>query len=245
MKIKHVTLTGADDTVKPGQLFELSSKYPFVEWGILLSRNRQGLPRFPSKNWLMELLTEKTPGPLNFAGHLCGGFVRELLLGESAFINEIGPVWGLFDRIQINTHGQTHAFNLEALNDILSRYPEKEFIFQYDNRNVELFLQVTEKNKNVSALFDRSHGAGVLPDEWPAPLPGVKCGYAGGLSPVNIAAQLDRLALELPPDMEIWVDMETRLRSSDDRYFELQKATSVLETCAPRILGPEYLQTIK
>ena len=34
-----VTITGADDSIQPSQLLDLQKEFPFVEWGILLSRN--------------------------------------------------------------------------------------------------------------------------------------------------------------------------------------------------------------
>ncbi len=50
--IKQVTVTGADDSINYYRLFELSEKYPFVEWGLLLSKNSEGYPRFPTWNWI-------------------------------------------------------------------------------------------------------------------------------------------------------------------------------------------------
>lgn len=79
---------------------------------------------------------------------------------------------------------------------------------------------------NVAALFDLSHGAGLLPAEWPSGFPGRYCGYAGGLSPVNVAAQLDRVA-EVAGG-PFWVDAETHLRSGDDQVFDLARVESFL-----------------
>jgi hypothetical protein len=38
MRLKTVTITGADDAVDPEELLQIQQRYPFVEWGILLSR---------------------------------------------------------------------------------------------------------------------------------------------------------------------------------------------------------------
>ena len=38
MKLTRVTITGADDSVEPRALAELSEAFPFVEWGLLMSK---------------------------------------------------------------------------------------------------------------------------------------------------------------------------------------------------------------
>ena len=84
--INRVTLTGADNSIEPQQLFELSEKYPFVEWGILLSRNSMGSKRFPSLKWMNRLESldkDYFNQEILYSGHLCGSFVKELLMGET------------------------------------------------------------------------------------------------------------------------------------------------------------------
>ncbi len=230
MKISKVTMTGADDSIDPEKLLELSKTYPFVEWGILLSRSSFGSNRFPSLRWMNELTyyATKFPHIINFSGHLCGAYVREILLGKFFVENEVGAVPVLFRRYQINTHGQPHEVFFAGLWKILQENPSKEFIFQYDNINTEAFDSCSEKYKNVSALFDLSHGAGILAEDWPKPLTEVKCGYAGGLSPENIIDQLKRIEDKVG-DKEIWIDMETHIRSDHDRLFDLKKVETVLQ----------------
>ena len=46
-------MTGADDSVDPKELFRISEKYPFVEWGILFSKSATGRYRYPSKEWIV------------------------------------------------------------------------------------------------------------------------------------------------------------------------------------------------
>jgi hypothetical protein len=71
----------------------------------------------------------------------------------------------------------------------------------------------------------------VLAKEWPKPLEDVLCGYAGGLGPDNIEAQLELISKAVG-NREIWVDMETHVRSNDDQRFDLDKVEKVLEICA-------------
>jgi hypothetical protein len=46
--LKQVTITGADDSINYHKLFDISHQFPFVEWEILLSKNSEGYPRFPT-----------------------------------------------------------------------------------------------------------------------------------------------------------------------------------------------------
>jgi hypothetical protein len=225
--IKTVTITGADDSINPVQLLELSKKYSFVEWAILFSRNQQGANRFPTMQWVRELNTvyDNNPGALKLSCHLCGGYVRELLMGNISFVEEL-PL-NMFSRVQINTHGLEHAYSA-ALPEALNLWPDKEFIFQYDNENANPLNLSHKQGCNVSALFDLSHGAGILPESWPSPLPGIKSGYAGGIGPDNIDRQM-HLIEDLTGLNETWIDMETRVRSSGDKQFDLTLVEECLE----------------
>ncbi len=229
MKISKVTMTGADDSIDSVKLLALSAIYPFVEWGILLSRNSQGKNRFPSLKWMDNLADQicDTDYPLKFSGHLCGDYVREILMGKTHFLEEIGMIGMFFKRYQINTHGEGHSVFFARLWRILETSPELEFIFQYDKVNTEIIEVCAKRYKNVSALFDLSHGAGVLPKAWPEPLLTIKCGYAGGLSPENIIDQLKKIEDKVG-DKEIWIDMETHIRSDNDKLFDLKKVEAVL-----------------
>jgi hypothetical protein len=234
MKISKVTITGADDSVRPEQLFELAEKYPFVEWGILLSRNQQGGPRFPSKKWLQEL--EQTDATwyeqeVAFSAHLCGAYVREFLVGDIDFAKGMGKLWDVFQRVQLNTHGIEHKFSPSELVRLVKEYWEKDFIFQFDNANVEILKELINAQLKVSTLFDLSHGAGTLPSEWPKPIVNVKCGYAGGLSPDNLKDQLWKI-MQVVGDAEVWVDMETHVRSDNNKQFDLEKVDRALEISA-------------
>ncbi len=232
MRINKVTITGADDSVTPQELIEISKRFPFVEWGILVSRNSQGNNRFPSLDWMnnfAELVRSEYP-ETQLSCHLCGTYVKEVLMGSQRFSDELGKIWQLFNRVQINTHGQRHQFEVSAVSDL--KKWSKEIIFQFDgnNQNKHILDFAVINGVNCSTLYDMSHGAGVLPKEWLMPLPNVRCGYAGGLSPDNIKEQLALIESKVG-DYELWIDMETQVRSNNDQLFDLTKVVSVLESC--------------
>lgn len=229
--ITKVTITGADDSVYPTDLLNLSIQYPFVEWGILVSQTQQGDFRFPSIKWMEELsnlkMISQQGEKLKLSCHFCGRYVREIMKGVSNFGNHIGFIWNKFDRVQLNFHGDKH-FVFNEMFTLLRKFPEKEFIFQYDGVNNDILLRALAHEINCSALFDLSHGAGLLPSEWPNLLQEVKCGYAGGLSPENLVEQI-KLIEEKAGEKEIWIDMETHVRSNMDMQFDLDKVRRCLE----------------
>lgn len=228
--IEIVTITGADNSIRPGALKKISAAFPFAEWGILVSRNSIGGNRFPDLEWLQELAIIKKDMPeLRLSCHLCGSYVREILIGDASFINEIGAeVFAMFDRVQINTHGRPHDYHYDSMVDFMNSHSRKQFIFQFDNVNAEILSAALAGGVNASTLFDLSHGAGVLPEAWPDPIPRVPCGYAGGLSPENLSKQIELIEGKVG-DRRIWIDVETKVRSENDEQFDLQKVVTFLQ----------------
>jgi len=264
MKIHTVTMTGADDSINPLDLYRISQTYPYVEWGILVSKKSAGRPRFPSYNWLDQLVQLKkanenlfsgyTRNPPSFSCHICGEWVRQLLLGEEEVFIALKQYLDIFDRIQINTHAEPHEINKIKLINILNEFvaDDKEIIIQWDNVNGEKLLHpLLEEELDVSVLYDLSHGEGRLPSEWPAPMvfpqdedeedDYITTGYAGGLGPGNLQQSLKNIegviknAVNKEP---IWIDMETRIRSNNNQLFDLTKVIGCLEIARDYVAIP-------
>ena len=224
-------MTGADDSVEPEALISLTEKYPFVEWGILFSGSRQGSPRYPSQSWIEKLagLSQKLP----LSAHLCGKWVRDLVLDANiSWWNKYGPISSIFARVQLNFHGQFHTA-CPSFSRILKDL-EHDFILQHDGVNDATILELGA-SLSVFPLFDRSGGAGVVPAAWPKPIWKYQ-GYAGGLGPDNIEEELGRIG-DAAGDSRVWIDMETRIRSSGDAVFDLQKVETCLRKSAPFIMA--------
>lgn len=97
MKILYLTLTGADDLVNPQELGIISEQFPFVEWAILFSDDREGNPRYPTKQWREEFY--KVVPECNRSAHLCGKEVLiRLVEQDAALLNELKE----YQRIQLN-----------------------------------------------------------------------------------------------------------------------------------------------
>jgi hypothetical protein len=238
MILDRVTITGADDSIHPSALVPLSDRFPFVEWGILLSKSSEGRARFPSLKWMEELM-EWAASDLALSGHLCGAWVRDLCRAGSAFAIERPTIAAQFNRFQLNFHAENHSYPGEmivaGMRKLLppaeSLCPFQGFIFQFDDVNNGLMKVAVEAGVTAYPLFDISGGAGILPESWPKPC-AAYCGYAGGLSPDNLAEQLPKIA-EAAGDARVWIDVETHVRSNDDRQFDLDKVQRFLEIAAP------------
>lgn len=253
MKFDRVTITGADDGTEMNDLFALSQKYPFVEWGILASESQAGRPRYPGRHWMGNfqqgvLLRDYVKSSL----HLCGAYVHQLLIGNNIipYRMDVG-----FQRIQLNFHAQKYNCDpflmfreLKEISNIESSIEPhaRQFIFQIDGSLGNRFLEGVYQNNNAAVhvdavpLFDISSGCGILPTEWPKPIyrdhAGAHCyhGYAGGLGPDNLAEQIPLIA-DRAGDCRFWIDMETKVRSDDDTLFDLAKVERCLEICKPFI----------
>ena len=231
--IKRITLTGADDSTDLKFMRETSEKYPLIEWGILVSKKALevvdfvppniGTPRFPSKAWLNRAHDE-LPQTMNLSCHLCGKWVRDLCFeGDTDFVSEI-PM--MFRRIQLNFHAIVHMVDEKKFISALQQFAGVQFIFQLDDVNNHILDIAKEAGIDAAPLFDTSGGVGRLPESWPSSVG--YAGYAGGLSPENLAEQMV-LINQASENKPIWIDAETHLRSNNDQLFDEKKILAFIE----------------
>lgn len=222
--LRFVTLTGADDSVRdPNLLAEFSREFEFVEWGILIGsgtdRETTGNHRFPSLGWIDWLAEVKARNPaINLSLHVCGDPLRQVIAGRPEFLIGLGEILKAFGRTQLNFHGETQAFGTDrriadSFDELKAAGWEPEIIFQFDGRNNGLWKTAGARGHKCAGLYDRSHGAGVVPDEWPPATDELPEGYAGGLGPENVVEELKRIlrASDSDSNCTLWIDMETKL----------------------------------
>jgi hypothetical protein len=240
MNLDRVTMTGADDSVFPESLANLSGLYPFVEWGILASRSSTGSPRFPSLATIKDIQRVAKGRKMKLCLHLCGHWVRQLLLG----VNELPDgVLDEFQRVQLNFHAERTHCDPTGFAKALRSLGQRQIIFQIDgdggNEHLQSVHEIDDADDiDAVGLFDNSGGAGILPGKWPEPyftqndIDYAYQGYAGGLGPDNLSEQLP-LIDKAAKGARIWIDMETKVRSLDDRQFDMKKVKACLEICKP------------
>ncbi|RDJ35087.1 MAG: hypothetical protein DWQ19_09640 [Crenarchaeota archaeon] len=226
--LQKVTLTGADDNVDPNELLNLSLKFPFVEWGILFSPKEEGTPRYPSRKWLKSLHEvwkwSPSPSPLDFSGHICGKWVRDICEGNWSILEDHREIINMFGRFQLNFHSLAAKLHQNEFIEGLKNptFDKVQFIFQLDDINHELVAAAKEAGVDAVPMFDISGGRGRLPSLWPKGKG--YCGYAGGLSPANLEVQLNLISQVTD---EAWIDVESHIRSNDE--FDLEKVHKFLE----------------
>jgi hypothetical protein len=267
LRLRAVGFCGVDDSVHPHLLAMISAAFPLVEWGVLLRPDRQGQPRYASYAWLAHLSAVAATARMKLAAHLCGTHVNELLRGERGIVEQV-QAWG-FQRIQINATA-VNGVDTSVLSDdasirnvysVILDFPDIEFILQNNEETQPLWqglLDLCSHNlqsdtttttttsplsvpTNLSMLVDESKGTGVMASSWPAPPSDYKIGYAGGIGPATIRSVLTDLQ-RVTLGQEVWIDMESSLRSSMCRHvhndssdsqmedvFDIQKCYAVIE----------------
>lgn len=226
MILSSCTITGLDnETHDFEQVTRLSNKYPFVEWAILHSPANAGEPRFPTAEWIGNFRAALPD--LHASLHLCREGLMDFLSGNGKTDN----ILKLFDRVQLNVGFGVDraAIDPAQLWQRVSQHPQTTFILQYSERTQHLHPSVHDV-PNMQILFDASAGAGLSPGQWPKPIAGRVCGYAGGIGPENVSAVLDTLRSIVPANERTWIDMETRVRTNN--RFDYAKVESVLEQVA-------------
>lgn len=219
----HVTFTGLDEKTDLLRVKDLSDQYP-VEWGILFSPNNTGkIQRYPSLK-VIETFFSADIREGQLAAHLCGGHSNMIMEQEAA------PIWLTrflqenVGRVQINLKdGETNVtasikpLIANAYGDLIDAVAVLQCRGPFPN------------DSSVDWLFDCSGGAGVRGAQWPtnAASTAAFVGYAGGLGPDTIIADLEEIWRAHNCDIGFWIDMEGRVRT--DEWLDLDKCESVLK----------------
>jgi phosphoribosylanthranilate isomerase len=217
MRLRYLGFCGIDDSVSADKLHELSSKYPFIEWGVLFRSDKQGTPRYASIDHIQRIVATKHhdhSAVLHLAAHLCGDYCEDILLhancSKVSWLVSLG-----FKRFQLNP---------TAANSVHLNNEETSYIWEQ--------LISDKVPSNLSVLFDASCGTGVELSSARPPLPSIPCGYAGGISPANIKKILHMLQ-EVVVDTPVWIDMESSLRkrnAAGGDEFSLEACVSCIDT---------------
>lgn len=188
-----VTLTGCDRAEAIDDLHRLATDYPGrVEFGILISAENAGSPRFPAPPTVEEL---RRAG-LRLSAHLCGSLAEAVFAGRAVDFDLYG-----FTRVQVNLVGR-HAGPSEV---------EAAIAFGR-SRGIRTILQCGQgfpDDARCDWLLDNSFGAGKavvsIPDMTGTP---AFCGVSGGLTPRTVGAVLERIPASARP---FWIDAESAL----------------------------------
>ncbi len=240
-RLKRVTLTGIDEKTPVEALYEITRRAPYVEFGVLYSTKLNGQGRYPKLRWLdgLAAVSNARPG-LNLALHVCGSAVGDLLAGDG----HVSVLADSFARIQVNFISS--RFPVAEVRMLLRNRPGQTIITQHNQANENLWKELAGFD-NHAVLFDASGGRGIGPTSWPTPLcfesslpdsiSRPMCGYAGGLGPETIEAQIQKIGRASMGE-PFWIDAESKLRNADDE-FDLTLAQKFVDGAETGLLRSE------
>jgi len=144
MRLKTVTFTGVDEFTDLNRMVKLGVKYPFIEFGILLSKQRTGREnKYPSLSFLNNLYAFYSTNwqLLTLSAHLCGDFARTFSKGEFEVLDFFPNLETLVDRIQVNVDRGFTGFDCDKLaRQVYSeKYPYlrmKDYIIQIREKQI-------------------------------------------------------------------------------------------------------------
>ncbi len=229
MKLTKVTFTGVDEKTDLDHLQEIGKKYPYVEFGVLMSYNWPwNGSRFPNPQRICKELRNRG---LQLSAHFCGEMAIDIARGEtSKTICGYGGDLDIFRRCQLNLQANGMFATLRHVKPFMLC---DEVIIQM--HTPELFQEFLKGKlpQNASYLLDASGGRGIDTPIEIVTSPNVHIGYAGGIGVDNVEKKL-RTLLDYDSPEKFWIDMETRVRT-DDEWLDLEKVEKVLEICDPII----------
>jgi hypothetical protein len=247
MYLTTVTITGIDENIDISRMIELSKRFPFVEWGILISANKAGTDRYPRKVWVEGLVSRyynETRTYPKLAYHLCGKVSSCMLVGNcaAALWDEFVPNFDYAGRIQVNVNVNRSPYNPRMFAGLVAMYERcamgdrktLKFIVQHNKNNERLWFDLVLNGVYPNILFDTSGGRGLSLRKYLPPIAGLLCGYAGGISPENIKETLGNIDAVVYDGL-CWIDMESGVRT--DNKLDFDKVEQVLEIAEDYMLS--------
>lgn len=231
----RVAIAGVDESVRPEQLTELSRKYPFVEWSVLYKSESKPLYRFPSVEWIRELVEQskqfqaETGQLMNLSIHLCADAVAGLVRGDFTPLKPIEDLLPYFQRMQLNVIYDRFTQFLTLLPGNIRQLPcNPQIILQLNGQpETEAIAEMLRvAGINHAYLHDCSGGRGRENSLWLSPV-GSYTGYAGGLNLENLEKHLSEIA-RITKGHPIYIDLESGVRDNDN-LFVLDRAEEVLK----------------
>lgn len=241
MKLRYVTCSDPREHNPIDKILNLGT-LPNAEIAVQChpSKMSDGMPR---NVWFKDLLHAAYNVPsFNLAIHINSEWANEICVNGK--IPDVVKEWlfarnsdnnPIIKRIQLNMPKQTaQNINQHDLARIISGFPRREFIFQYNDNTKEAVEKMHQTRVRFSLLFDASGGNGIQPGNWQKPIYETHpMGYSGGLSPDNVVHNLRLINMVVPKDTPIWIDAEGRLKSNnlfaEKPAFDIELAQAYIE----------------
>lgn len=243
MKLKCVTCSGANEHTNIEKLVDLFYNYNEKACiGIQVSGKKAslGMARFWWIKALYYHLKEQELN-LNIGLHLNQDWVERFCSGDVPDEVEHFLTLTLADgelfikKVQLNFKiGREKEPKVETVVRMIKKYPDQTFVLSYNDANAEFIKQLYETGVKFELLYDASFGEGIVPENRLAPVfEDIPQGYAGGLSPENVAQEIDKISKVIPSNGQFSIDAEGKLKG-DDGHFSLERCRAFLENASTR-----------
>ncbi len=219
------------------EIINLGKKYPCAEFAIQAHPSKFS-PYMPRYVWFDTLVHASRVNKINLAMHINSEWRTELCHGNVPYA--LRRLWEIrrdngtpvIGRVQVNINGGNakYKFYADKIAEIIKNYPDIKFILQYTPAQHKRIVSLDETEAPFSLLQDYSGGRGELAEYWiPPVLPNHKMGYAGGLSPDNVAKNLEIINKILPQNYSTWIDAEKNLKNLETGKFDTALAEKYIE----------------
>lgn len=239
MILKTIVCSGINETNDIDEAVDFLKKHPNVEFGVQCSPKKAsyGTLRF---DWLKALTRKLNDENIEkrIALHLNEGFVVSFCDGKvpDEILDLLSKGNGI-GRLQLNFKISREVFasgkipDLQTLQKTAQTVLPHPIILSASEANLPFICKAYHQKMKFDVLYDDSFGEGIMPDVRKPPLfEDVFQGYAGGLSPENVATELQKI--EKVAKGEVFIDAEGKLKENGLFSFEraekfVQNALSV------------------
>lgn len=244
IKFNYITCSGTNEFTDIKGIVDLMKEFECGEIAVQVSE-KQSPAGGARIEWVRELAAYLNDHRIviNAALHINRTWVEQMCRGivvpELQEMIDLRNIYDmpLFRRLQLNFklgRDDVHDDCGDTLMMLQQRI-ERHFILSCNESNERLIRQLYLKGLRFDCLFDSSFGAGITPDTRRAPIfNDIMQGYAGGITPDNVCAELDKIAraVENSPSLgHIYIDAQKGLEDKQTHlslgkcYHYLQRAT--------------------
>ena len=240
MRVKFVKMSGTNETTDIKKLAALLACYPFAEIGVQVNEKKCA-ESSERMYWIFSLASylRSQTQVINAALHINPSWVEDfgqgLIVPELKTLLNMQNLYGcpFFHRLQLNFRiGRDRTPDAEKLMTLMKCYGSRRFILSFNESNAAFIRDLYNRGARFDLLFDSSHGEGIAPAHRPTSVfNNVLQGYAGGLSPENVAEVLDHIAEQeqlVPNFSGISIDAEGKLKN-EQGVLDLERSAAYLK----------------
>ena len=234
MFLKTIVCSGINENNDINDAVEFLKKYKNAEFGVQCSPKKAGY-QTPLFEWLKELLSKLNEQKIEkkVALHLNEGFVVSFCdVKVPDEISDLLSIENAVGRLQLNFKIGRETFalgavpNIKTLQKTMQPISSHPIILSASQPNLPFIHKAYHQKTKFDVLFDDSFGEGIAPDVRQPPLfEDVFQGYAGGLSPENVAEELRKIGKIAKGS--IFIDAEGKLKQ--DGSFSFDKAEKFVQ----------------